>query len=234
MLIDGEYIVSNRLLLKDSPHLFCTATDSVVNSYTFLLPEDTRGVKIEYIIETVTSGPDGTAYATTVGDTVQSVPNVITQMSWDWMSQLANGQTIDLTSGYGSNWAVNNVFFGNPALKAGQMLRTKQTVGDLGGTGTTDFTFDASYFAEVADASFKSDVLTVFASDGGGETVCLKDIKLWVQSRASFQEVLPWLASFSSTSTAASCPSLLAIDPSLKNGMYSITLHTGEIVQSYW
>ena len=174
--------MANGLPLNSDPYLFSTANaDSRITSYTFFLPEDTRGVKIEYIIETVTSGPDGTAYATTVGDTVQSVPNVITQMSWDWMSQLANGQTIDLTSGYGSNWAVNNVFFGNPALKAGQMLRTKQTVGDLGGTGTTDFTFDASYFDQLVDASYSAKQITIFASDAANEWIQLKDVKIWVR-----------------------------------------------------
>ena len=122
MKIDAAYVTTNNLPLKASPFLFTNSptTDSVVGSYTFSLPANTRGIRLVSVVEEFVSGPDGSGYSQTVGDSFKFIDGVAHStevMSWEQMYKLATDQVVDL----GSNVGCNNVFFGDSGLVASSL-----------------------------------------------------------------------------------------------------------------
>ena len=148
MKIDAAYVTTNNLPLKASPFLFTNSptTDSVVGSYTFSLPANTRGIRLVSVVEEFVSGPDGSGYSQTVGDSFKFIGGTTHStevMSWEQMYKLATDQVVDL----GSNVGCNNVFFGDSRLKHGRMLRTTNAFGGASGV----VTFTEAIFAKSAD-----------------------------------------------------------------------------------
>ena len=140
MKIDAAYVTTNSLPLKASPFLFTNSptTDSVVGSYTFSLPANTRGIRLVSVVEEFVSGPDGSGYSQTVGDSFKFIDGVAHStevMSWEQMYKLATDQ------------ARNNVFLGDSRLKHGRMLRTTNAFGGASGV----VTFTEAMFAKSVD-----------------------------------------------------------------------------------
>ena len=136
------------------------------------LPRNTRGIRIEYINLENINLAEGTVNRLDLADVYNS----------------SQGQTINVGSNFDhfgvSVHALNNtsnVYLSNVSLE--NIQNTDQAVHFFGNEGGTNKRANAnvSYFTQTDDVGFNIDRLIISQSEGAGETINIRDLKIWIR-----------------------------------------------------